>query len=601
MIFRLSLLVAVCGVAHAQTCGSGSANSDGTCQARQLECNVYMAPSTLGEATNMGIYTGKDLKADEVVNYPEIAIPLLFREWGEHADGYDDGQLWDRYIWEGPVCDIETYVETDLEKSRAVFVPGVGCTVNSIMDMNNIESTHGSTYDTAGLHRSKDPGAGAFCPYHSSVTNAVVDIPAGAELFATYGDYWIPDIPGAQITLNPVMDKAENLVKKDLYGFMEDHEDMTDELKEALWTFTKEFPTTSQTFSVLPSASWSKVEERIKDNADNEKYSVVRNFIRKQSVKSIEWLEEFGYCQDHLKPGRSTIEQAGRGAFASRDLPEGAVIGYSPLVHMGIFGREVLDISYTEEDGTERHQYDLVYNYCFGHRNSTLILTPYGGMVNYINHSKEKANVKIRWPDRELVAHKPDWLTKDINFLRYTMDKIGLSFEYVALRDIAEGEEVFMDYGDEWEEAWNDYVANWKPSEDADKYMHSTEFKVDYLRTEEELETDPYPENIHTMCILSYTSDGDDYKWTPVLRTTYERVYCHVVERTLSEDGNTYLVRMEDGDEEVLVKGVPQDDIYLMDKVFTADWHQPGFRHTIMIPDDVIPANWLNGPPEDPF
>lgn len=66
---------------------------------------------------------------------------------------------------------LASYVDTDRELSKAVFVPGVGCTVNSIMDMNNIESTHGSQYDTAGLHRKKDPGVGAFSPYHASVTD----------------------------------------------------------------------------------------------------------------------------------------------------------------------------------------------------------------------------------------------------------------------------------------------------------------------------------------------------------------------------------------------------------------------------------------------
>jgi hypothetical protein len=73
------------------------------------------------------------------------------------------------------------------------------------------------------------------------------------------------------------------------------------------------------------------------------------------------------------------------------------------------------------------------------------MLTPYGGMVNYINHHKEKANVKVRWPTGEKVAHKPWWLTdKTPEDIKYTLEKIGLSFEYVALRDIEEGEEVFM-------------------------------------------------------------------------------------------------------------------------------------------------------------
>jgi hypothetical protein len=155
---------------------------DGTCRVaslsnfatakEHLECTVYMAPSTLGVDTSMGIYTGISLESGTVVNFPEIAVPLLFREFGEHVNGYQDGVLWDRYIWEGYVMEIETYTETNLEDSRSVFVPGIGCTVNSVMDMCNIESTHGSKYLTAGLHRSKDPGVGAFTPYHHSQTIA---------------------------------------------------------------------------------------------------------------------------------------------------------------------------------------------------------------------------------------------------------------------------------------------------------------------------------------------------------------------------------------------------------------------------------------------
>jgi hypothetical protein len=59
------------------------------------------------------------------------AIPLQFREWGNHRDGYSDGEIWDRYIWEGPVVGLDPYTDTDREDSRASFIPGIGCTVNS--------------------------------------------------------------------------------------------------------------------------------------------------------------------------------------------------------------------------------------------------------------------------------------------------------------------------------------------------------------------------------------------------------------------------------------------------------------------------------------
>jgi hypothetical protein len=84
------------------------------------------------------------------------------------------------------VANLETYDNQDTTQSKAVFVPGIGCTINSVLDMHNVESTHGSTYDTAGLHRSKDPGAGAFTPYYGTHTISTEPIQAGDEIYAAY-------------------------------------------------------------------------------------------------------------------------------------------------------------------------------------------------------------------------------------------------------------------------------------------------------------------------------------------------------------------------------------------------------------------------------
>ena len=446
-------------------------NQDGSCvvsdsKPAAVGCGVYMAPSTLGEDSNMGFFAGRLYQENEVVQ-SEIAIPLLFREWGEHRSGFHDGEIWDRYIWEGSVASLDPYDDLDRDASRAVFVPGIGCTVNSVMDLNNIESTAGSVYDTAGLHRSKDPGSGAFTPYHSSNTTAIKEIQPGTELFASYGDYWIPDIPGAQITLEEEMVKAETFLRNEYYPWILEHNDaLTDEMKQALWELTsKDFPIYSRAFTNLPKhVPWKQVEEELElqKNAPPGGFSIIEKFSRQLHVRSIDWLEERGYCQDHIRPDVSTIPQAGRGAFATRPLPRGTVVGYSPLIHMGVHGRELyyVQVGDAAKKSKKSHMmYDLILNYSFGHPNSTLLLTPYGGMVNYINHQpKGKANVAVRWPNRELVAHKPDWLEKTPEVLKDTLEKIGLSFEYVALRDIEEGEEIFMDYGEEWEDAWEQHV-----------------------------------------------------------------------------------------------------------------------------------------------
>eukprot|EP01083_Nonionella_stella_P145130 454181_1 len=48
--------------------------------------------------------------------------------------------------------------------------------------------------------------------------------------------------------------------------------------------------------------------------------------------------------------------------------------------------------------------------------------------------------------------------------------------EVVATRDILEGEEVFIDYGQDFEEAWEDYVLDWEsPYEDNEKWTSAKE------------------------------------------------------------------------------------------------------------------------------
>ena len=335
----------------------GQTCKDGTSKKVYPPCGVYMAPSTLGETTNMGMYAGHavQFRAGDEINWPEIAIPLVFREWGSHRPGFEDGEIWDRYIWEGVTAQIESYTDTNRHDSRAVFVPGIGCTVNSIMDLCNIESTHGSHYDTAGLHRGRDPGAGAFCPYHSSNTTAIEDIPPGAELFASYGDYWIPDIPGAQITQNATLAEGDEWLRTQYYKFVEKHAGLTDDMKESLWDFVmQDFPIYSKAFTVLPrGVKWKDVEAAIKEveaSEDSSSKSIVKKFIRQQSIRTMDWLNQNGWCQDHIQPKISTIPQAGRGAFATRDLPKGTVVGYSPLIHIGIHGKEILKIHFKEND-----------------------------------------------------------------------------------------------------------------------------------------------------------------------------------------------------------------------------------------------------------
>jgi SET domain-containing protein len=43
-------------------------------------------------------------------------------------------------------------------------------------------------------------------------------------------------------------------------------------------------------------------------------------------------------------------------------------------------------------------------------------------------------------------------------------------FEFVALRDIQEGEEILINYGQEWQDAWDAHVAKWTPPKYSESY-----------------------------------------------------------------------------------------------------------------------------------
>lgn len=161
-----------------------------------------------------------------------------------------------------------------------------------------------------------------------------------------------------------------------------------------------------------------------------------------RSIKSPEWLQEHGTCMDNLRAGPSSIPQAGRGAFAHRPIRQGDVVAPMPLIHAD---RNLLDMyAATDEshpdmpDHQANHQQhpvhkQLLLNYCFGHRDTPLLLCPYGISTALINHSKERANARIVWSEKS--TRHPEWLLMHPTEWIHEMSA-GLAFDVVALRDI---------------------------------------------------------------------------------------------------------------------------------------------------------------------
>ena len=62
-----------------------------------------------------------------------------------------------------------------------------GSAANSFIDLINVDELQPDHSIPGGLHRSKDPGVGAFSTYHNRQSVARVDIRKGEDLFVDYG------------------------------------------------------------------------------------------------------------------------------------------------------------------------------------------------------------------------------------------------------------------------------------------------------------------------------------------------------------------------------------------------------------------------------
>ena len=486
-------------------------------------------------------------------------------------------------------------------------------------------------------------------------------VPAGGEIFVSYGEDWFlnrpeqfGDVPlaGNYHEVDVFLAKFRYLALKHgrstssstkKMGKDNDENDDDDDggFSRDLWEVAKAFGHYfgTRNAAALP-ASFEDMLVAQRDGSAESRLPY--------SVRTPEWLEANGRCMDNIRPGNSTIRQAGRGAFASRFIPGGGLVAPGPLLHVP--NRTALHAGSGggSSDGTETHDYDddyehapppppgakLILNYCFGHGMSTVVLCPYTSPSAYINHGRGSvANVRVRWSDASSTPnHNAHWLEEDVDFLKGTVG-VGLSIDFVATRDIHPGEEVFLDYGPEWEAAWEEHAGGWSPPPGSEGYVPASVLG-EPLRTLDEQSSKPYPENIVFYCHYGY-HPGDpegSFQWED--KWMYERLCpCHIVSRlTRDADGDetayyytavmltsdqvdadmipNFILRYHDEDDvrvlsprEVIpppgevhiLTDVPRRAIEVRDKVYAKDEFARGaFRHAMMMPDDVFPEAWKN-------
>ena len=494
----------------------------------------------------------------------------------------DEFWLPDDYYWDPGHTD-SLYEADDVNS----LVPGLGALANSHTGLVNAGMLR-PRHDSTAMHRSVDPGVGAFSNIYNLGYKAENDIPAGMELFVEYGDEWFS---GREHKFGPLplrrhFEEADEMMESFWKTANEE-----DPFAEDLFNLTKALITDVKLSMALPD-SFEKARE-----GKNDKVALlsVPNAIRSQ-----EWLETNGICLDNIRAGQSNVRQAGRGASATRDLQRGEIIAPLPLIHMD--REKVRTFGDDDIEGPEQ----LIVNYSYSHKESSLILFPYSPVVNFVNNNadKSKVNARIRWSTSKY--HTKEWENLTVKELLGNK-RAGLMLEMVATKDIEFGEEIFLDYGSEWDSAWEDYVEKWESPKPGYRPIHTLNV-IEVLKTETELmKTHTYSENAMTICFMDNSinnrRDLKGAQWQSY-RARFDQVInsrpCDVVERIAKLDKETgkdvyyYNARIENKEgASLIVEGMPRDAIEIVNKSYTSDQHLPnGFRHPIHIPDEIFPIKW---------
>ena len=495
--------------------------------------------------------------------------------------------------------------------------PGLDCAINSLIPLENVHrafplhSSHGD--DLPYLpHRSVDPGAGAMTTYRAAQTIVKKAIPSGGELFKSYGDNWFitrPHYFDKGFPLTSSFPKAQAILAKfQAFDFPPLYEVML-EIREA-------WKTSSRVLNALP---LNKEDLMLALEED------ITQIYQKNATRPLEWLRTHGTCVDHIVHKPSTIPGAGEGAFAKRRLPKGSIITGTPLIT--IADESLLDLytepedddddasSSQEREGRQPYLKQVVYNYCFGHESTSLLFFPYAAIgALFINHGGgENANVRVRWAKPGVLRHNHSWFELNPDQISELVSEPQLGIEYVAIRDIEEGEELFLDYGDKWDKAWKDHIESWRPPLDGSTASDWNQ-AYRHLRTKEEEMHNPYPSSIDVRCHVDllkheaeWTGQWSRYGGHP---DEYLDVYglpCEILER--SPDNSSYKVAIATdsftflpvpnskfkSDGKLICHNVPRKAIFFLDAPHKSDlFLENPFRFSVQVPDEMLPQAWRN-------
>lgn len=636
----------------------------------------------LQQPIKLSMYAGVNLEPGSVIGSPELGIPVididLHNRLHEIPDAnFDYFSPQSDFMWTADTVGAKYEIypedsEEDENSSRSksgsgllMAIPGIGSLGNDFSSMVNSDwydpsviergpptfpssssrfSTNNPSYHNPPK---KSYTRGAYTNYYNITLKATRYISAGSEILTDLGNNWDYDDNDERLKPEDYDDVDSTLHK--IYSFLLKHRDTkgwTKKKERRVYKFlVDEVIQAAGTQSINYDDDRSNkrdIRRKIarlfpKEPSEFEEYLSKPNggsFIQNnpELQKSISWLQENGQCLDGLYNGPSTIPDAGKGAFARVAITKGSLVAPAPLLliqstsYMDMYSTKIFQqrgkhTQYGVRDKTKNNviHRQMLTNYCFGHPQSSLLFYPYGSNTNFINHKSEGngANAKIVWTQQSY--HQSHLLEKHVNEVVDDVASItGLGFDIIATRDIIPDEEVFIDYGNEWEDAWQAHIRNWEDDVKLPKKALDINADMEYFKTTTELsrnKDDSIPKNVMTSCMILIEGPVEDarlqelyesniYKfvvkkdWVEILRGNHMKE-CDILERyqALSDDGVTteylYTVLSKyDGIQDVIID-VPQRAIRFVDKPYTSDHHMKrSFRHSIHIPDDIFPQQW---------
>lgn len=460
------------------------------------KCAMYLAESSIPNA-GFGMFTGIDRDKGSFMAGPDIVHQLV-------DNSLQHGSYMNDLHWSSDVSG--GFYEAQYVSS---LIPGVGSIGNGFYSLLNAEAFMGAP--STGAAEMSDIARGAYSNYmgHHFITTRPVQ--AGEEVFLNYGEnYFLNRDNLATVPVHAdfvwAREKAQEVLASS------NHDNITQEEWDVI---RSEFAHDARKSNASP----RKVSELHEVATSDLPWYFLPN-----NPRTVDWLDENGFCLDSMERRVSSIPHAGYGAFAKTSIPKGTIVTPVPLAHLR---RSDLHVqSNADVDGAVSHQrnpHQQMLNYCFGHVESSMLLYPYSNPPHSINHNGVDANAKLVWspPAR---YHSSDWFNKstdDILAEKYP----GLMMHVVATRDILPDEEVTLDYGREWEKAWQDHAMRVEENrriDEADgnsRRVSAAEMnhRQEEPRTIFEQVDDPYPDNIATVCHYDFqhTDHMNESKYPP--------------------------------------------------------------------------------------